>query len=280
VRGSDSTEIWRAMGRQLKLHDPAHLVTFHPFGRTQSSDWFHDEPWLDFNMFQSGHRRYDQDDTERAYGEDNWRYALHDRALSPVKPTLDGEPSYEDIPQGLHDTTQSRWKDHDLRRYAYWSVFAGSAGFTYGHNSVMQFFDPAGPEPAYGARTPWKEALLATGAVQMQHMKDLMLSRPLLQSVPDPELVREGQGQGYNYLAAIRSTGHAFIYTYTGRDIPVRMGLIDGKTVQAAWYDPRKGTYSHVGTFDNTGSQTFDPPGEPAHGNDWVLVLDGSQKES
>ena len=49
-------------------------------------------------MFQSGHRRYDQcnlgawDDIDSPsyYGEDNWKYVLHDHALSN-KPVLDAE---------------------------------------------------------------------------------------------------------------------------------------------------------------------------------------------
>ena len=54
----------------------------------------------------------------------------------PVKPVLDGEPSYEGIPHGLHDTTLPRWKAKDVRRYGYWSVFAGAADYTYGDNAV------------------------------------------------------------------------------------------------------------------------------------------------
>ena len=91
-------------------------------------------------MFKSGHRRYDQDTADLAYGEDNWKYAADDYSKIPVKPTLDGEPSYEGIPQGLLDTTQPCWTDKEIRRYAYWSVFAGCCGFTYGHNAVMQFY--------------------------------------------------------------------------------------------------------------------------------------------
>ena len=102
-------------------------------------------PWLDFNMFQSGHRRYDQDDTPGAKGEANWRYVNEDYAKEPPKPTLDGEPSYENIPQGLHDPKQPYWTDMECRRYAYWSVFAGSAGHTYGNNAVMQMHKPPNP---------------------------------------------------------------------------------------------------------------------------------------
>ncbi len=107
AKGNEEIEVWKALGRTLRAEDPNHLITYHPFGRTQSSTWFHGEPWLDFNMFQSGHRRYDQDtDSPRRFGEDNWRYVLDDYAKTPPKPVLDGEPSYENIPQGLHDGTQ------------------------------------------------------------------------------------------------------------------------------------------------------------------------------
>ena len=140
----------------------------------KSSMWFHQESWLDFNMFQSGHRRYDQDDTELNYGEDNWRYALDDYTQIPVKPTLDGEPSYEGIPQGLHDPSEPYWTDRDVRRYAYWSVFAGCCGFTYGHSGVMQFYKPEDEDPAYGARDYWYDAIHAPGAAQMMHLKNLM----------------------------------------------------------------------------------------------------------
>jgi len=40
-------------------------------------------------MFQSGHRRYDQDDTPQAKGEDSWRYVAEDYAKQPPKPALD-----------------------------------------------------------------------------------------------------------------------------------------------------------------------------------------------
>ena len=87
-------------------------MTFHPRGRTTSAWWYNDREWMDFNMFQSGHRRYGQrkgdgdytikDNTE----EDNWRYVDMSFEKKPLRPVIDGEPSYEDIPQGLHDFTK------------------------------------------------------------------------------------------------------------------------------------------------------------------------------
>ncbi len=277
VKGSDSTNIWITIGKTINSLDTNHLITFHPFGRTASSTWFNNVEWLDFNMFQSGHRRYDQDDTEWGFGQDNWRYVYHDYALSPARPTIDGEPSYEGIPQGLHDTTQPYWTADDVRRYAYWSVFSGAFGFTYGANSVMQFHKPEDKRPAYGAREYWTEGINLPGAGQMQYLKKLILSHPCLDRVNDQTLIAGDNGAKYDYLVATRGDDYAFIYTYTGRNIPVQMGIISGKTIKASWYKPADGTTIYIGKFENEGKCEFDPPGEPTPGNDWVLVLDSAE---
>lgn len=276
LRGSDSTGVWQTFGRTLSQSTSGQLITYHPFGRTQSSDWFHNEPWLDFNMFQSGHRRYDQDDTERGYGEDNWKYVAADYQMFPVKPTLDGEPSYEGIPQGLHDTLQPRWNDNDLRRYAYWSVFAGAAGFTYGHNEIMQFYRPGDKDRAYGATKSWKEALNDPGAQQMIHLKNLMLSRPYFDRIPDQSLLAGENGARYDYQVATRGNEFAFIYTYNGKMITVNTGKIAGDSLKATWYNPRNGEKIGIGQYENSGILEFDPPGDPEEGNDWVLILDSN----
>jgi len=274
INGNDSVNVWKAMGSAIHANDPDHLMTFHPKGRLQSSMWFHNEEWLDFNMIQSGHRRYDQDDTKLAYGEDNWRYVQTDYNLQPVKPTIDGEPSYEGIPQGLHDTLQPYWNCSDVRRYAYWSVFSGAFGFTYGHNAIMQFHKASDTDVSYGPKIEWKSALNAPGAQQMRHLKDLMLSRPFFDRIPDQSLLYAEQGQRYDYLAAARGQDYAFIYTYTGRKMDVAMGKIKGKKVKASWFNPRNGSWKEIGVFDNSGNLEFHPPGEVRDGNDWVLVLD------
>ncbi|MFV0564724.1 MAG: glycoside hydrolase family 140 protein [Flavobacteriaceae bacterium] len=270
--GNKNTEIWNAIGSILKTANPERLVTFHPRGRTDSSDDFHNENWLDFNMFQSGHRRYDQDDTERAYGEDNYKYVRVDFNLKPIKPTLDGEPSYEGIPQGLHDTLQPLWNDNDLRRYAYWSVFAGAAGFTYGNNHIMQMHENHTKPEAYGSKTYWVNALNDLGATQMVHLKKLMLKFDYFNRIPDTDLVAN-QGEKYNHIAATRGNDYALLYTYNGRAIKVNMGKIKGNEVEASWYNPKTGETTKIGNVENKGVQDFKPLGEQADGNDWVLVL-------
>ena len=274
TKGSDSTATWNIIGNNIHELAPNHLETFHPFGRMQSSLWFNNEDWLDFNMFQSGHRRYDQDDTEKAYAQDNYKYVQDDYAKVPVKPTIDGEPSYEGIPQGLHDPSEPFWNQNDVRRYAYWSVFAGAFGFTYGNSAVMQFYRPEDENPAYGAREYWTEAIDMPGAGQMVHLKNLMLSKPFFERVPDQSIIAAGQGEKYDYQVATRGENYALVYTYNGREMQIAMGKISGEMVKASWFNPRNGEYTEIGEFLNTGSQTFDPPGEVEDGNDWVLLLE------
>jgi hypothetical protein len=278
IKGTDSTETWNIMGSTIRAVDKNHLITFHPFGRTSSSEFFHTADWLDFNMFQSGHRSYDLDTSrhEHKYGPDNYKFLWTDYSLKPTKPSLDGEPSYELIPYGLHDTTKPYWQAADMRRYAYWSVFAGGAGHTYGHNSVMQMHKPTDKNSAYGSKKYWDAALNDSGAHQMIHLKNLMLSKSYFDRVPDQSLIAGENGDRYNYLAATRGKNYAFIYDYTGRTFQVNMSKIDGSKVKASWYSPRDGSKRSIGEFANTGVQDFDPPGEQMEGNDWVLILEGT----
>lgn len=274
--GDKYTDVWLALGKTLDSLDNDHLITFHPRGRRMSSEWFHNEDWLDFNMIQSGHRTYWQDTASNShrFGPDNWKYVQAEYNKKPVKPTLDAEPSYEEIPHGLHDSKLPYWGAADVRRYGYWSVFAGGAGYTYGHNSVMQFYAPEdGDNKAFGAKTYWQKAIDSPGANQMVHLKNLMISKPYFERVPDQGLIAD-QGEKYEYQVGTKGKDYAMIYTFTGRKISVNMGRINGERVTAAWYNPRTGESTEIGEYDNKGEQTFDPPGEQADGNDWVLILE------
>ena len=276
LRGDDHLEIWNVIGKTLRENDKNHLITFHPRGRTMSSEWFHNENWLDFNMFQSGHRNYAQDispEEKHHFGEDNWRYAETEYNLKPIKPTLDGEPSYENIPQGLHDPKQLRWNDDDVRRYAYWSVFAGCAGFTYGENSVMQFYKKGELNPAYGAEIDWRDSIKSAGANQVKYLKKLILSKPYFERIPANYLIAN-QGERYNYIAATKGTNYAFFYTYTGRIINVFMEKLSSKNTKYSWFNPRNGVITKKGMISSKGMKSFDPPGIEQAGNDWVLILE------
>ncbi|SDT17071.1 Putative collagen-binding domain of a collagenase [Mucilaginibacter mallensis] len=277
IAGSDSLKVWNAIGSTLHAIDTAHLITFHPRGRKQSSIWFHNESWLSFNSFQSGHKNYKQDTSKDDfhYGEDNWRYVQVDYNKTPIKPTLDAEPSYEKIPYGLHDINLPKWTDADVRRYGYWSVFAGACGYTYGNCDVMQMHNPKDKAiGAYGSKGLWYNSINDPGAQQMIYLKKLMLSRPYFERVPDQSLIADNQGIKYNRLIATRGTNYALVYTYTGRDMDINTTKLPGSRVKASWYNPRNGNITAIGTFNKSKITKFNPPGTPVNGNDWVLILD------
>jgi hypothetical protein len=123
----------------------------------------------------------------------------------------------------------------------------------------------------------WKEAINRPGGNQMQYLKNLILSRPFLDRVPDQSIL-VNELPGLDHIRATRGKDYAFVYTPTGRKINVNMGKISGDKVKAYWYDPRTGEATYIGEYDNKDTVTFIPP-KDGDGNDWVLVLDDSSKD-
>ncbi len=282
-KGSEGFDFWSKMGRTLKKHNPDKLVTFHPFGRTVTSDYFPDSEWIDFYMFQSGHRRYDQrslkkwDDSATMgyyYGEDSWRYIDRVAQCGNVKPVLDGEPSYEHIPQGLHDPKEPFWQDYDVRRFAYWSVLAGGCGFTFGHSSIMQFYQGGDDPAAYGCTIPWKDAIHSPGSDNMSIMAALMRSVKWETGKAAQHMLACEEGEKYERISVFAGDDFAIFYTYTGRDIVVAADVLPAKSMKAYWINPVTGRKSYIGTVDTTQERTYSiPMGTHTH-TDWLLLFE------
>jgi len=269
-------EITRAMARGVKKGDGgAHLMTFHPMGGRGSSEWFHTEDWLDFNMRQNGH------------GQEFKSYAntRADYDKTPIKPVIDGEPIYEDHPINFKAKEFGHSVAADVRRPLYWDLFSGAFGHTYGHHSVWSFHDN-GRAPVNTPLMFWREAIEQLGAKQMQYGRKLIESRPFLTRVPDDSVIVPANpdsaipGVGLKRVIATResSGAYAFVYTPAGRPFKVHMDKISGATVKAWWYNPRTGEASAIGEFPNTGEREFTTP-TPGEMLDWVLVLDDAAKK-
>ncbi|MGI5900151.1 MAG: glycoside hydrolase family 140 protein [Christensenellales bacterium] len=281
IRGNVGYDVFMKLGETLKSLCPQRLVGFHPFGRTTSSFWFDDAPWLDFNMFQSGHRRYDQMDLglwddntakEGFFGQDSWRYVRRDYECKTKRPTLDGEPSYEQIPQGLHDPKEPYWQDHDIRRYAWWSVLEGACGHTFGHNAIMQFFAPPSVKASYGVKSYWFEALHDPGAGQMGHMASFMNALDFTNGAADESLLADGQKEKYDRVSAFAGDDFAVFYSYTGDGFAVDLSSKGWQSMDAWWFDPAQDTYSYIGSFPAE-KHSFNPTKKPTEWNDWILLL-------
>jgi hypothetical protein len=248
------------------------LMTYHPRGGRSSGEALHQEEWLDLNMIQSGHRR----------DAAPWVMIDLDYRREPVKPVVNGEPGYEGIPGGLK-AGQPKLTALDVRRFAYWSIFAGACGHTYGANEIWQMWDPA-KEPVrtdgrllFEASTPWHEALDYVGAGQMQHLRALVMSRPVLSRIPDQDLVAapDPAESKLQHIQATRSAEGTYALVYipaAGQPVTVRLDRLAADEVIAWWYDPRTGEHERVpGAWSTKGERTFTTP---TGGPDWVLVLD------
>lgn len=278
----DYRPVWRALaegiakgvtGEDLAWDkpDPAWqklFMTWHPpgGGNMTSSAWFHKDAWLSMNMIQTSHGHYDN--------ATSYRSITRDYELTPIKPTLDGESPYEDHPVGWKPD-RGRYSDWDVRKAAYWSVFAGACGHTYGNHNVWYFYKP-GREPWVNAAQHcyWYDALNQPGARQMIHLRRLVESRPYLLRIPDQSVLACEAGDGARRLQATRGADGSYIMVYTPESdltLRVHLGRIAATTARAWWFNPRNGSAAKIGEFQAEGVGKFKPP---RYGPDWVLVLD------
>lgn len=246
-----------------------HLMTFHPCGVQTSAAFVHGEPWLDFNMIQSGHCGRDNG---------NWRMIALDRQREPTKPVLDGEPNYED-----HPVMKPGWQEiggwfdaYDVRKAAYRAVLSGACGHTYGCHDIWQMWTP---ERAVHnrVRTPWTEALQLPGARQMGHVRKLAESYAILWGSASPMRV-QAAGVASDSLAEHGIVGHfghacAAIHLPAPRGITVTVGDTAGPLTWQ-WFDPRTGEAHALVTpaRPETGVTLAPPNAGPQ--DDWVLLIE------
>jgi len=264
---------WRAMARGIAIGTSGRedygrvLMTFHPRGARSSSTPFHDDRWLDFNMQQTSHGLAAQVRT--------WARIAADYSRTPVKPVIDGEPLYEDHPLAFR-AAENGWSfDAHVRQRAYWDVFAGAAGHTYGNHAVWQMHAPGRP-PINGPQMYWYQAIHRPGAAQIPLVRRLIESRDFFSRVPDQSLVADTLA-GADHIQATRGDGYAFVYSAQGRAFDVVMGKISGDSVVAQWFNPRTGDRLAIGRFANAATRRFTPPSE-GFGADWVLILDDASR--
>ena len=206
------------------------------------------------------------------YVDSTWKY-------NPIKPVLDAEPSYEDIPMGLHDPYEPRWQACDVRRYAYWSVFAGSCGHTYGHNAIMQMLKPGYPT-SYGDAgdvKAWYQGLKDPGFNQMQYLKRLILSFPYFERVADQSIIQEN-GEKYNRLIATRGNDYLLVYNYNNNPMTLDLTKISGAKKNVWWMTAATGQLKYLGEYDSK-VLTFRYHPQSARVEDGVLIAIDTTKD-
>jgi len=264
--GGDNFAVWKALAEGIKKHDPEHLMTYHPLGGNSSSKWFHHEEWLDFNMMQTGHG-------ERSYAA-YIKLMLPDYARKPVKPTFDGEPRYEDHPYNWQPEVLGWFDDADVRQAAYWNLFSGGFGHTYGCHAIWQMLAP-GRTPVGHARNTWYDDLDLPGACDMIHVRRLMESRPVIERRPFQEIILNSYVPETDYIVATRGQDYVMVYIPTGWGVALDLNLCGWPEAKAGWFNCQTGEIKEIGQIETNQVKTFNPE-TSGRGNDWVLVLDNA----
>ncbi len=234
------------------------LMTYHINGGNSSSQWFHQAPWLDFNMIQ-------------VWGDEKGIYPkiMQDYQLTPVKPTGLGEGSYEDGPQYPTRPIDAC----KIRKQAYWSYLAGGY-HTSGNTNTWNFssYKDEGTQD-------WKTALQSPGAAHLSVLAKFFASLAWWKLIPDPALFAEGSGRGETLNAAMRSAAGDRLLVYLSAPVTFSLhldALSAAPMARAVWIDPRTGTRSLGEKFPATGVRSFSTP------PDWpdALLLIETQSDS
>jgi hypothetical protein len=261
--------VWRAMGNAImKITSNKAVISFHPQpNQLGSAEWFHQDEWLSFNMFQTGHCR-----DAAVYEKIGNAYNL-----KPVKPVMDAEPIYEDHPVCFNATELGTSNAFDVRRSAYLDLFAGAFGHTYGCHDIWQM-NSEKHEPVNGPHYTWRQAMELPGANQLKYVRRLMESFPTNSRVPDQSVIAENNYMPAERIQATRGDDYLFVYSCTGMPFSVFMGKITGSQVKGYWYNPRNGKTTEIEIIPNRGMKKFTPPGM-SYGQDWVLILYDAGKD-
>jgi hypothetical protein len=252
-------DVYRELARGLREGDAGtHLITYHPCGWRSSSQYFHADDWLDFDMIETW--------TEWAK---IYPAVLADTLLTPRKPVVLGEGAYENGPE----YPQGPITPLIVRRQAWWTVMAG--GFhTYGQDQMWRI------EPG------WERTFDTPGAGHVAKMKEIVTALPWWEMVPDQGVFATGIGSERTLNTALRSYRNDRVLLYLSSQCTVTLHLdkIATKNGRATWIHPATGERKEAGTFltgNHNGktfpearTQTFAVPG---HWEDAVLLLEAVQ---
>jgi len=293
IANDEVLEIWRNMAAGIKSGDDRqHLISYHPRGASSSSSQLHHENWLDFNMYQSGHDKH----FNQVY-----RYASGDRDLKPAKPTIDGEPAYEDIsirfwdymdfgkpsmqrvPEGVLDENglikerdhfeAGFFDDYDVRIHAYWNFLAGAAGYTYGNNAIWQMFK-ADRTLAIPCLYDWRASMDRPGAADMKHLNKFFTKYPFEELVPAQEIIIGENPENEMHIRTAKANDDAFVLAYLAQGQAIKLKLSEfQKLKKVTWFNPRNGKFTKGGKLKVTEAAQFIPPSSGT-ANDWMLILE------
>lgn len=113
------------------------LITYHARHEAETGEcstlsyWNgEEEAWISFVMLQSGH----------SLSPKNYEIVAKEYTKPHVRPVWDGKPAYEMMITTFPPVNESYHGTWMVRRRAYFSMFSGSFGHTYGHTKRLVFY--------------------------------------------------------------------------------------------------------------------------------------------
>ncbi|WP_163538075.1 DUF4038 domain-containing protein [Gracilibacillus sp. YIM 98692] len=254
--GVDYRDVWRKMAEGIakgvlnrdllyNVEDPDWqklLMTYHTCFERETGEcstmsyWTDKEAWISFIMIQSGH----------GLEPKNYELVKKEYERENTMPVFDGEPAYEQMPTSWPPSSSMDYHgDWMVRKRAYWSLFAGSFGHTYGHSSIWPMISEKERESF--RKYSWFEALDHPGAWQIKILRDFLESRNISQCIPSQEiLIRQNEKleniQDEHNQACIEKDGmFACVYFPSGGEEVIDISKLNKRQLQMYWFNPRDG---------------------------------------
>jgi hypothetical protein len=173
-----------------------------------------------------------------------------------------------------------------VRRFQWWGWLSGIGGYISGNGCVWPFNRYKLLSLSF-CSDGWQAHLNTQSAKDMKRLNDFIRSIAWYRLVPSDldgmkNLIPSGNTIVSNgdYIAAAAARDGTLLVAYvppsrtTSLPFTVDMTVMNGPT-RARWFNPATGAYTGIGTFANTGTQDFVPPGNNGTGfTDWVLLLE------
>jgi len=256
-RDQSQTKLVRAVMRGLANKDPNHIQTVElDYYVSASLEDAALRPLLGLDAVYTYRPTYAKELSE--YQRDSFR------------PTFMVEANYEFEQNGGTDGGSTQ----NLRRQEWWTAFSGTTGQLYGSAWSWRL------------QGDWANNLDTIGILQFSYVKQLLEPRPWYDLVPDRAhtVLTHGFGKFSKddpipddtyATAAATADGHLVMaYLPTIREVTIDMSTLSGQAT-ARWFDPSNATFTDIGSFANSGSRHFTPPGSNHDGDgDWVLLIE------
>ncbi|MDE0692148.1 MAG: DUF4038 domain-containing protein [Gammaproteobacteria bacterium] len=260
---------YRALANGIRAGGGEQLMSWHPHGGGpmrsaghSSSEYLHDEPWLDFSSVQ-GH----------AEGGRMAARVLEDYRRTPAKPVLMVEPWY--YWTELKDP-RFGFPIHapELRiRQSMYQTRLGGGSMGEGHGAWPLWFHDS-------TEAQWRAALRQKSATHIgTHMTNLLRQVEWWKLEPDTggQLLTAGAGNpnGWDRTVAAGASDRSFalIYVAGQTELAIDATWFHGP-VQATWHDPTNGSMQPAQATNANGELTFTSPNPNYEGDeDFVLLL-------